>query len=77
LRFNLPQPGVSIIRAAPHFDATIKDPEFIADAKKARLLTYGAMTGAEVAAMTLKLAQTPAAVVERIAKIFKNFGGQN
>jgi tripartite-type tricarboxylate transporter receptor subunit TctC len=72
---DVPAARLNILRNA--FDATIKDPEFIADAKEARLSTYGPMTGAEVAAMTLKLAQTPAAVVERVAKMFKNFGGRN
>jgi len=72
---DIPTARLNILRNA--FDATIKDPEFIAEAKKAGLLTYGAMTGAEVAAMTLKLSQTPAAVVERIAKIFKDFGSRN
>jgi hypothetical protein len=31
------------------------------------------MTGAKLTALTLKLSQTPASVVERVAKVFRDF----
>jgi tripartite-type tricarboxylate transporter receptor subunit TctC len=68
---DVPAERLNILRSA--FDATIRDPEFIEETKKAGLPVYGPMTGAELAALTLKLSQTPASVVERISTIFKTF----
>ena len=70
LRPRFPPTG-SILRDA--FDATTRDPELAEEARKAGLSIYGPMRGSELAAMTLKLAQTPAPVIERISQIFKNF----
>ncbi len=72
---DIPAARLAMLRQA--FDATIKDAEFVEEARKARLSTYGAMTGAEVAAMTLKLSQTPPAVVERVSRLFKDFQSRN
>lgn len=49
------------------FDATVKDPELLEDAKKAQL-DIVPMTGAEVAAMFEQFAKTPPAVIEKAKK---------
>jgi len=68
---DIPTARLAILRTA--FDAMIEDPEFIEESNKAGLLRYGPMSGAELAALTLKLSQTPPAVVERVARIFRDF----
>jgi tripartite-type tricarboxylate transporter receptor subunit TctC len=57
---NTPADRLAALRAA--FDATMKDPEFLADAEKQRL-TVLPMTGAEVETAIKKLYQTPPDVV--------------
>src|SRR4051812_24342470 len=57
---NTPADRIAALRAA--FDATMKDPEFIADAEKQRM-TVTPMTGGEVEAAIKKLYQTPADIV--------------
>ena len=47
------------------FDATMKDPEFLADAEKLKL-EIDPMSGAEIATMLQDIAKTPADVVERV-----------
>jgi tripartite-type tricarboxylate transporter receptor subunit TctC len=56
----VPADRLAALRAA--FDATMKDPEFIADATKQRLIVT-AMSGAEVEAFIQELYKTPADVV--------------
>jgi hypothetical protein len=68
---DIPRERLDILRKA--FDAMIEDPEFIEESNRAGLLRYGPMTGAELAALTLKLSRTPPAVVERVARIFRDF----
>ena len=68
---GVPPERLAILRTA--FDAAIKDPEFLAEAKQQNLKISGSMNGADLAALTLKLSQTPPAVVQRIQTIFKNF----
>ncbi|HWG03525.1 MAG TPA: hypothetical protein VG271_00800 [Beijerinckiaceae bacterium] len=68
---GVPPERLAILRKA--FDATVKDPDFIEAAKQANLEINGPMNGADLAALALKLSQTPPAVVERISTIFKNF----
>ena len=68
---EVPADRVALLRRA--FDATLKDPEFLAAAAKARLDVDGPMTGEELAAMVAKVAATPSAVVERIQKVFEEF----
>jgi tripartite-type tricarboxylate transporter receptor subunit TctC len=68
---GIPVERLTILRKA--FDAAIRDPDFIAEAKQENLAINGPMNGAELAALTLKLSQTPPAVVERIQTIFRNF----
>lgn len=57
---NVPADRIAALRAA--FDATMKDPEFLADAEKQRM-TVTPMTGGEVEAAIKKLYQTPPDVV--------------
>ena len=68
---DIPPERLNILRTA--FDATIRDPGFIEEAKEANLTIKGPMTGAELAAMTLELAQTPSSVAARISNIFRTF----
>jgi tripartite-type tricarboxylate transporter receptor subunit TctC len=56
----IPADRLAALRAA--FDATMKDPEFLADAARQRL-TVTAMTGAEVEDFIKELYQTPSDVV--------------
>ena len=56
----VPADRLAALRAA--FDATMKDPEFVADATKQRLIVT-AMTGAEVEGFLKELYQTPPDVV--------------
>ena len=57
---NVPADRIAALRAA--FDATIKDPEFLADAEKQRM-TVTPMTGGEVEAAIKQLYQTPPDIV--------------
>lgn len=57
---NVPADRIAALRAA--FDATIKDPEFLADAEKQRM-TVLPMTGGEVEAAIRKLYETPPDIV--------------
>ena len=56
----VPADRVAALRSA--FDATMKDPQFLADAEKQRLIVTP-MTGAEVASYIKELQQTPADVI--------------
>jgi tripartite-type tricarboxylate transporter receptor subunit TctC len=57
---NVPADRIAALRAA--FDATMKDPEFLADAEKQRM-TVTPMTGGEVEAAIKRLYQTPPDIV--------------
>lgn len=57
---NVPADRVAALRAA--FDATMKDPEFLADAEKQRM-TVTPMTGGEVETAIKKLYQSPPDIV--------------
>jgi hypothetical protein len=60
---DVPAERVQALRRA--FDATMKDPAFMADAAKLHL-QVDAMTGEEVQALVAQLAQTPPAIVARV-----------
>jgi tripartite-type tricarboxylate transporter receptor subunit TctC len=60
---DVPAERVRALRRA--FDATMKEPAFVADAARLQL-DIDPMTGEEVQALVAQLAQTPAAIVTRV-----------
>jgi tripartite-type tricarboxylate transporter receptor subunit TctC len=60
---GVPADRVATLRAA--FDATMKDPAFLAEAKKLRI-DIDPMTGVELAALVERVNGTPAATVSRV-----------
>ena len=64
---DLPPERLAILRRA--FDATVRDPKFVALAAKANVALEGPMTGDEVAALVAKVAQTPPAVIQRVTRM--------
>jgi tripartite-type tricarboxylate transporter receptor subunit TctC len=62
---NTPADRVEALRRA--FDATMKDPAFIAEAEKAKI-EVDPLTGEQVAALVEKVSRTPADVVARVRK---------
>lgn len=60
---NAPADRVSALRRA--FDATMKDPEFLADTAKIKL-TVGAMTGEELQKLVLQVSNLPPALLEKV-----------
>jgi tripartite-type tricarboxylate transporter receptor subunit TctC len=64
---DVPPDRLAVLRRA--FDATMRDPRFLALAAKANVTVEGPMTGDEVAALVMKVAQTPPEVVERITRM--------
>src|SRR4029077_6912236 len=65
---GVPQDRVAALRAA--FDATMKDPEFLADAQKLQL-EIDPLTGAQIAALLARAYGAPRAVVERAAALIE------
>lgn len=71
---GLPADRIEMLRRA--FDATTRDPAFLADLTKSRLEIESPMTGEEVAELTIKLAATPPEVVKRIELLLRQFHNQ-
>lgn len=70
----LAPPGIPADRAKAlqaAFDATMKDPEFIADAKKQKL-DVDPVSGAKLLAILKQLYATPKPVIEKVAKILNS-----
>jgi tripartite-type tricarboxylate transporter receptor subunit TctC len=65
---GVPADRLTLLRRA--FDATVRDPLFVQAAQAAHLEVANPMTGEELAAAIAQLASTPAAVTERLAKLF-------
>lgn len=63
-----PPARVKALRAA--FDATMKDPAFLRDAKKASLM-INPVSGEEMRLLIDRIEQTPDSIVDRIREIFK------
>jgi tripartite-type tricarboxylate transporter receptor subunit TctC len=62
---NVPAERVAALRTA--FDATMKDPAYLAEAKKLRI-DVDPMNGAELAAFVAQVSRTPASTVARVRK---------
>ena len=65
---DLPPDRLSMLRAA--FDATMTDPDFIADAQKSGL-DVEPESGARLAALVSKIYATPRSVIDRIGSLIK------
>jgi hypothetical protein len=65
---GLPPERLALLRRA--FDATVQDPDFVAGARAARLAVDHPMTGEQLAGEIARLAATPAAVTDRLARLF-------
>jgi tripartite-type tricarboxylate transporter receptor subunit TctC len=68
---NVPADRVEIIRRA--FDATMKDPGFIAEEKKLKF-DVDPLSGAQVAKVLAEAYATPPAIIERVRKIIAGTG---
>ncbi len=64
---GIPAERLAILRRA--FDATVRDPRFVALASKAGVTLDDPMTGEELAVLVAKVSQTPAAVVGRVNRM--------
>ena len=64
----MPPARVAAMRRA--FDATLKDPEFLAEADKLKL-EIDPMSGEELAKMLEEIAKTPADVVARVRTAYE------
>jgi tripartite-type tricarboxylate transporter receptor subunit TctC len=60
---NVPPDRVAALRAA--FDATMKDPDYLAEAEKLKI-DVDPLTGAELAALVTQVSQTPTETVARV-----------
>jgi tripartite-type tricarboxylate transporter receptor subunit TctC len=65
---DLPPARLAMLRAA--FDATMRDPEFIEDAKRSKL-DLEPEDGAHLAALINKIYATPKPIIERVANLIK------
>ena len=67
----MPQERVAILRKA--FDATMRDPEFLADARK-QDLDISPWSGAELQQVVLDIVDTPAESLARIRRAIESDG---
>jgi tripartite-type tricarboxylate transporter receptor subunit TctC len=68
---GLPAGRLDLLRQA--FDATIHDPRFVAAAQDERMGVDHPMTGDALAKRVAQLSATPAAVTQRLTKVFEDF----
>ena len=66
---NVPPDRVEALRRA--FDATMKDPAFLADADKSKI-EVDALTGEQVATLVEQVSRTPADTVARVRAAMEN-----
>jgi tripartite-type tricarboxylate transporter receptor subunit TctC len=64
---DIPAERLAILRHA--FEATMKDPQFLAEAAASRLPVDGPLTGAALAALVAQIQRTPEPIVERVLKM--------
>ena len=65
---GMPADRVAALRAA--FDATVKDPEFIAEVKRAKV-EYDPLPGAELQALIGGVAKTPPSIIARMKSLLQ------
>ncbi len=71
---GLPPERLETLRRA--FEATMRDPKFIAAVKAQRLEVANPMTGEQLAKRVQQLAATPASVTQRLTKLFDDYMGK-
>jgi tripartite-type tricarboxylate transporter receptor subunit TctC len=64
---DVPADRLAVLRRA--FDATVRDPKFVALAAKAGIALDAPMTGNELGSLVAKVSQTPATVVQRVNRM--------
>jgi tripartite-type tricarboxylate transporter receptor subunit TctC len=64
---DVPAERLAVLRRA--FDATVRDPKFVALAARAGVALESPMTGDELATLVAKVSQTPGAVVQRVNRM--------
>ncbi len=68
---GIPAARLDILRRA--FDATVKDPGFLAEMRRQNLEIESPSTGEELTAMVENVARTPPAVVQRLVALFNKY----
>jgi tripartite-type tricarboxylate transporter receptor subunit TctC len=68
---ELPAERLQILRRA--FDASLRDPAYLADMARQRLEVEGSSSGEELAAVVDRISRTPPTVVARLVMLFNNY----
>ena len=68
---GIPADRLEILRRA--FDATVRDPAFLADMARQKLEIDGPSTGEELSALVAQIAGTPPAVVQQLIGLFGSY----
>jgi tripartite-type tricarboxylate transporter receptor subunit TctC len=68
---DIPAERLTLLRHA--FDATLRDPAFLADMQRQHMEVEEPSNGEELAAAVSRIAGTPPAVVERLVTLFNNY----
>jgi tripartite-type tricarboxylate transporter receptor subunit TctC len=68
---GLPPARLALLRRA--FEATLRDPDHIADMQRQQLEFDEPMSGEKLAALAERVARTPPAVAQRLATLFANY----
>jgi tripartite-type tricarboxylate transporter receptor subunit TctC len=68
---GIPAERLLVLRRA--FDATMRDPAYLADMARQRLEVEGPASGEELAGVVDKIAKTPPAIVHRLVTLFANY----
>jgi len=68
---DIPAERLTLLRRA--FDATVRDPAYLADMQRQQLEVVGPSSGEELARVVDRIAKTPPAVVQRMVTLFANY----
>ena len=68
---GIPPERLTTLRRA--FDATLRDPAYLADMQRQQLEVQEPSTGEDLAIVVGKIARTPPAVVQRLVTVFNNY----